>query len=220
MTATVIDAPLISAGAATEKPATESPAAPNPLAGNPGIVGIPLTIAGAIGLALANIGYLPAAAAGAVLPTIVTATAAGLFVTTIWAAALGQNVSASLFGAFFGFYASYAALALGLTHGWFGVPPEAFVKAQEAWFIAWIITLVMLTLTTLRLPWSFTLLLGLVDGALVVLLLAASLDNVAFARVGGWMVVAFIVVAAYLFADVMDRESGGRGLPIGRPLVR
>src|SRR5262245_37162430 len=107
-----------------------APAA-NPLAGNPGMVGIPTVIAGAIGLGLVNTGYVPAAAAGAAIPIIMSATAIGLLLATIWAAALGQNASATLFAVFFGFYGSYATLALGLTHNWFGIPADQLVRTQE-----------------------------------------------------------------------------------------
>lgn len=216
MTATV-QAPTTANSEPAVKP-TPTPLA-TPLAGNPGIVGIPLTIAGAIGLGMVNIGYLSPAGGGAALPTIMTATAFGLLITTIWAAALGQNASASLFAVFFGFYGSYAALVLGLTNNWFGTPADQAVKTQVVWFICWLVTIGLLTLTTLRLPWTFTLLLGLVDVALVVLLIATLQADTGLARLGGIIVFAFIALAAYLYVDVMDKETGGRGLPLGKPLL-
>lgn len=189
-----------------------------PLAGNPGLVGIPLTIAGAIGLGFSNIGYLSATGVGAVLPTILTATAIGLLLTTIWAAALGQNASAGLFGVFFGFYASYAALAMGLINGWYGITAEDVLAAQVVWFVSWIVTLVLLTVTTLNFPWTYTLLLVLVDFALLLLLLGATNSSTILTRTGGVLIIAFIALAAYLYIDAMDRESGHRGLPVGNPL--
>lgn len=189
-----------------------------PLAGNPGLVGIPLTIAGAVGLGFANIGYLNPTATGAVLPTILTATAIGLLITTIWAAALGQNASASLFGVFFGFYGSYAALALGLLNGWYGLTPDNVVHAQVVWFASWILTLILLTVTTMNFPWTYTLLLVLVDVALVVLLCGVLIPSTALTRLGAVLVFAFIALAAYLYIDAMQREGGRPGLPLGRPL--
>lgn len=189
-----------------------------PLAGNPGLVGIPLTIAGAIGLGFSTMGYLSATGGGAVLPTILTATAIGLLITTIWAAALGQNASAGLFGVFFGFYASYAALALGLINGWYGFTPDDIRAAQVVWFVSWIVTLVLLTITTMNFPWSYTLLLALVDVALILLLAGVMTPSVPLTRAGGIFVVAFIALAAYLYIDAMDREAGHRGLPVGKPL--
>lgn len=102
---------------------------------------------------------------------MIMATAMGLLITTVWAAALGQNASTSLFAVFFGFYASYAAFVLGVVHGWYGIAPSGVTKATDAWLICWLGPIMLLTLTTLRLPWSFTLLLGLVHVALVLLYL-------------------------------------------------
>lgn len=189
-----------------------------PLAGNPGLVGIPLTIAGAIGLGFSNMGYLSPTGVGAVLPTILTATAVGLLITTIWAAALGQNSSAGLFGVFFGFYASYAALAIGLINGWYGFTAKDVLAAQVVWFVSWIVTLVLLTVTTLNFPWTYTLLLVLVDVALLLLLFGATNSSTTLTRAGGVLIIAFIALAAYLYIDAMDRESGHRGLPVGKSL--
>ena len=217
MSATVDDRGAVPLLTESDRP----PAAPatNPLFGNPGIVGIPTVIAGAVGLGLINIGYLPATASGAALPIMIMATAVGLLLTTIWAAALGQNASASLFAVFFGFYGSYAAFALGLYHGWFGIATSEFPRATEAWLICWFVTIVLMTLTTLRLPWSFTLLLGLVDIALVLLYQGTSSGGTGWTRAAGVVVFLFIAVAIYLFVDVMDTETGGNGLPLGRPLL-
>ncbi|WIX75679.1 GPR1/FUN34/YaaH family transporter [Amycolatopsis carbonis] len=204
---------------ATGKPTDlEAPTA-NPLAGNPGVVGIPTVIAGAIGLGLINIGALPGGASGATLAILSTCTAMGLLITTVWAAALGQNASASLFAVFFGFYASYAALTLSLAHGWFGTSVVSATDAQVAWLLSWLITIVMLTLVTLRLPSSFTLLLGLVDIALALLLAGTMTGATSLTRAGGAVVFAFVAVSVYLYADLMSTETGGRGLPLGRPLL-
>lgn len=190
----------------------------SPLRGIPGMVGIPTVIAGAIGLGLVNVGFVPASAAGGSIPIIMTATAIGLLITTIWAAALGQNASASLFAVFFGFYASYAALVVGLTHNWFAIPAAEAGRVTEMWILCWLVTIVMLTLATLRLPSSFTLLLGLVDVALVLLYLGSSTGKSAWTTLGGVVVFLFIAVAVYLYFDIMNSETGGKGLPLGRPL--
>jgi succinate-acetate transporter protein len=201
---------------------SETPPAPpptNPLLGNPGMVGIPTVIAGAISLGLIDTGYLPATASGAALPIMIMATAIGLLITTVWAAALGQNASASLFAVFFGFYGSYAAFVLGVVHGWYGISATGVTKATEAWLICWLATILLMTLTTLRLPWSFTLLLGLVDVALVLLYLGTSTGDTSWTHLGGAVVFLFIGVAVYLFVDIMDSETGGKGLPLGRPIL-
>ncbi len=85
--------------------------------------------------------------------------------------------------------------------------------------MCWLITIVMLTLVTLRLPSSFTFLLGLVDIALALLLAGTMADSTSLIRAGGIIVFAFVAVAVYLYADLMFTETGGRGLPLGRPLI-
>jgi succinate-acetate transporter protein len=201
------------------EPADAGPPAVNPLAGNPGTVGIPTVIAGAIGLGLVNSGYLAPDAAGGAMPIILTATVVGLLIATIWAAVLGQNAAASLYAVFLGFYGSYAALVVGLGHDWYSVPAEHVVTTVAGWIISWLVTIVVVTLVTLRLPWSFTLLLGLVDLALV-LLLVGLYGSIVFTRAGAAVIWIFIAVAIYLYADIMSRETGGRGLPLGRPIIR
>ena len=49
---------------------------------------------------------VPAAAAGAALPVILGFSAVGILLTTIWAASLGRNSVASVFGIFAGFWLS------------------------------------------------------------------------------------------------------------------
>jgi succinate-acetate transporter protein len=196
-----------------------TPAVPSPLHGSPGIVGIPITIVGALGLGIVDAGLVPAAAASAGLPIILTATATGLLLATIWAAALGQNASASLFAVFFGFYGSYAALALGLVHGWYGIPASQAAHTEAVWLVCWLVTIGMLTVLTLRLPWSFPLLLGLVDIALALLLAGTLAQSTLLTHAGGYVVFGFVAVAIYLYADLMWSETGGSRLPLGRALI-
>ncbi|WP_462189270.1 GPR1/FUN34/YaaH family transporter [Frankia sp. CcWB2] len=175
----------------------------SPLRGNPGVIGIPTFIAGAVGLGLVDTGWLPPAAGGAAIPVIMTATTVGLLISAIWAAALGQNAAASLFGVFFGFYGSYAAFVLGLGHNWYNIPADQVTRSTELWLISWLVTIVLFTVATLRLPSSYTLLLGLVDVALVLLLLGTIYANTALTHAGGYVVFAFIAVAVYLYLDIM-----------------
>jgi uncharacterized protein len=37
---------------------------------------------------------------------------------------------------------------------------------------------------------------------------------------GGAVVWGFIAVAVYLYVDIMEKETGGTGLPLGRPVIR
>ena len=61
---------------------------------------------------------------------------------------------------FFGFYASYAVLSLGLTHGWFGIAAADADETVALWLGSWLLTIGLLTVLVLRLPWTYPLLLG------------------------------------------------------------
>src|SRR6202522_2666240 len=157
---------------ATEPPAEA--AASGPLVGDPMALGLPCFIAGSVSLGLALVGVVPAAAVGAALPIILAATSIGLFMATIWSASLGQSAVASVFGIFGGFWLSYAILVLGLTHNWFGITATAVQATQELFLVAWLVVIVMLTLTTLRLPSAYTILFALVDIALLLVFLGVN----------------------------------------------
>src|SRR6202044_3866502 len=157
--------PLTAAEPVTPEPAPAPTA--GPLIGDPMMLGLPCFIVGSVSLGLALIGVVPSAAIGAAIPIILTATSIGLFLATIWAASLGQSAVASVFGIFGGFWLSYAILVLGLTHNWFGITATAVQATQELFLVAWLVVIVMLTLTTLRLPSAYTILFALVDIALL-----------------------------------------------------
>jgi succinate-acetate transporter protein len=204
--------------AAVPSPGDASPL-PSPLKGDPAMVGIPNVIAGATGLGLVTIGVFPAAAAGAALPILLSATSVGMLIATIWAAALGQNVTATLYGTILGFYISYVALGIGLRHGWYGIPAADASNAVEVYLICWLVAIGALTLATLRMPSSFTLLFGLVDLALILLLIASYSGSAAVSKAGGWVVMAFVAEAIYIYFHVMLLATGSKGLPMGKPLL-
>ena len=125
-----------------EAPVAEQ-ATVGPLTGDPAIVGVPTFVVGSVMLGLALINYAPAA--GGALPIIILATGIGQLVATLWAAALGQSAVAAIFGIFSGFWLSYAALLVGLAHGWWGVTPAATVHTVAAFLISWLIIIGVLT---------------------------------------------------------------------------
>jgi succinate-acetate transporter protein len=185
--------------------------------GNPGVLGLPLIIAGALGLGFTNTGIIDAGAAA--VPILLSATTVGLLLTTIWSAALRQNVNATVYGVFFGFYGSFAVLSLGLTHNWFGIPATAVQETTALWLGSWLLTIGLLTILTLRLPWTYPLLLGIVDVALVLLLVGTLTGSALATHVGGWFVFAFVAFVVYFYVATLWEETGGRALPLGRPLV-
>jgi hypothetical protein len=95
------EAPVTMSTAPATAPA--GPPLPEPLRGDPAMIALPTVIAGAVGLFLTTIGFVPASAGLAAIPVILAATVLGLLISTIWAAMLGQNVVATLYAVFLGF---------------------------------------------------------------------------------------------------------------------
>ncbi|MER6735201.1 GPR1/FUN34/YaaH family transporter [Streptomyces puniciscabiei] len=194
-------------------------ATPGPLGGDPALIGVPTFVVGSIALGLTLVGYLPAEAAGAPVAIILAATALGQLIAALWAAALGQSAVAAIFGVFTGFWLSYAVLVLGLIHGWFGITADTATRTQALFLISWLATVVLLTVSTLRLPAAFTVLFALIDVALALVLLATLNGSDTLRTAGGYAVFAFVAVGFYLFLHVTSLATGGRGLPLGRPAV-
>jgi succinate-acetate transporter protein len=185
---------------------TQETALIGPLAGDPSIFGLASFIAGSVALGLALVGVVPAGVLGAPLAIILAATALGLLMATAWCAILGQSAVAAVFGIFGTFWLSYAVLVLGLDHNWFAIS-------------------VMLTLATLRLPSAFTAVFALVDLALLLLLLgyeqtsAAGVPSSGLIKTGGYVVLVFAALGVYLFVSASQAGTGGKPLPLGRPLM-
>ncbi|KAA9166044.1 hypothetical protein FPZ12_003580 [Amycolatopsis acidicola] len=207
---------MTTTAAATEAPAVSAPAAPR---GDPALIGVPTFIVGATALGLVLTGYVPAAAVGASIAIILPATGVGQLVAAVWAAALGESAVAAVFGVFAGFWLSYAALVLGLLHGWFGISADAAIATQGLFLIAWLVTIGLLTLTTLRLPVAFTLLFALVDLALALVLYGTVGGSTVATTAGGYAVFAFTAVGVYLFAGAVSAATGGKPLPLGKPIL-
>jgi succinate-acetate transporter protein len=191
-----------------------------PMAGNPMLLGLPVFMAGSVAFGLTFIGYVPASARTAALPVIMMATGIGLLISTVWAIALGQSVVVTVFGLFAGFWLSYSVLLLGLTHNWFGIASRDVTHTVAAFLITWLVILGLTTLATLRLPVSYTAVLALVDLALVLVLIGTIRGSANLDKAGGWVAFAFAAVGAYLFVGAADVALGGKGLPLGRPVVR
>jgi succinate-acetate transporter protein len=203
-----------------DAPREAAPAAVGPLAGDPAALGLPSFIVGSVALGLALVGVVPATAGGASLPIILAATSAGLFVATIWSAAVGQSALAAVFGIFAGFWLSYAVLVLGLTHNWFGITADAAKSTQELFLTTWLVLIVLLTLATLRLPLAFTALFGLIDLALLLILIGTAQTSSGVLKTGGYVVLAFAALGAYLFVGTAAQATGGRAVPLGQPVLR
>jgi hypothetical protein len=204
----------------TETPAPAEPAAPTAAAGDPAILGLPIFVAGAVALGLALVGYVPAAAGASALPIILAATGLGLLVSAIWAAALGQTMVACIFGLFAGFWWSYGVLVLGLGHDWFGIPEEDVARSVALFQISWAVVMAALTVATLRLPVAFTAVVALVVLTLVLLIVGTLNADATLTKAAGYVVFAFAALGIYLFLSAASIATGGKGYPLGSPLVK
>jgi len=197
-----------------------APEAAAPAAGDPTVVGVPTFVVGSVALGLVLTGFVPATAAGASIAIIMTATGIGLLIASIWAASLAQSAVAAVFGIFAGFWLSYAALVLGLTHNWFGIRADDVVRTQELFLLTWTLLIGLLTLATLRLPLAFTVLFALITLALLLVLLGVANTSTSLTKTGGYVVFLFALLGAYLFLGAMSAATGGKPFPLGSPVIR
>ena len=208
--------------------AAQAPAPPvvGPMAGDPGMLGLGSFIVGSIALGLGLVGVVPVGVLGAPLAIILAATALGLLLAAIWAAAVGQSAVAAIFGIFGTFWLSYAVLVLGLDHNWFAITVAAVLATVKLFLVAWLVVVLMLTLTTLRLPSAFTVLFALVSLALLLLLIAFAeasplgVPSTGLLKTGGYVVLVFAALGVYLFFGASSAGTGGKGLPLGKPLLK
>jgi succinate-acetate transporter protein len=142
-----------------------------------------------------------------------------MFIAAIWAAAIGQSAVAGINGTFAGFWLSYAVLVLGLTHSWFGIAPAAIIATEKLFLIAWLVVMVILTLAMLRLPLAFTVLLTLVDVAVLLVLLGTVQPSTSLLKAGGYVALVFAAVGAYIFVGAASHATGGKEFPLGTPVL-
>ncbi|HEY0447511.1 GPR1/FUN34/YaaH family transporter [Actinophytocola sp.] len=210
---TTLDATAEDVHAHSHATTTAAPAA------DPAMIGLPSFIVGSVALGLVLVGYVPASAVGASLAVIIAATGVGLLIAAGWAAAVAQSAVAGVFGAFAGFWLSYALLVLGLTHNWFAIDAAAAVDTQAVFLISWLVIVGMLTLATLRLPVTYTLLFALIEVALVLVLIGTVQASASVLQIAGIVVLAFAAVGVYLFFSSASVATGGAALPLGPPLI-
>jgi uncharacterized protein len=204
---------------ASEAPVLESQAAAEPASpGDPAILGLPIFVVGSVALGLSLVGYVPAAAGGVIVPVIFAATGLGLVISTVWAAALGQTMVASIFGLFAGFWLSFSILELGLLHNWLLVPAASVNKSVALFLISWSVVMFALTLGSLRLPLAYPAVVALVVLALVLRTIGVLDISDGLNKAAGYVVLVFAALGGYLFLHAADVATGGRGLPLGSPL--
>jgi succinate-acetate transporter protein len=200
--------------------AEATPEVTGPLAGDPLSLGLPSFIVGSVALGMVLVGFVSPLGTGASLPIILAATALGLIISTFWAMAVGQSAVALVLGVFAGFWLSYAFLILGLTHGWFGIGLADLKASQELFLTCWIVIMSMLTLATLRLAAAFTAVLGLVDVALILVLIGVIQNSPNLLKAGGATAFLFAAVGIYIFFGTASRVTGGKAMNLGRPVLK
>jgi len=194
------------------------------------MLGLPTFIVGSYALGLALIGaQVPAGSFGAAMPVVFAATTLGLIISAIWAICVGQSAVASILGIFSGFWGSLTLLVFAVDHNTFafatpaaaGVPASNIsVGAIEMFLITWLIIVAVYTLAMLRLPSAYTLILVLICLALIFVLLGVSGASSTDLKVGGAFAIAFASVGVYVFMGQASVATGGKPLPLGRPIIK
>ncbi|ONI78079.1 hypothetical protein ALI144C_32395 [Actinosynnema sp. ALI-1.44] len=199
----------------------------DPLAGDAAMIGMPAFLASSLAMALTLIGYVPYSAVAAPVP-ILTIGGIVQLIAANRAAKRGQHLLAGAFAIFSVFWLSYAFTTLGLANKWFGMGPDGTIPTQEMFLICWFTMLVLFTLPTLRMPIAITGLFAMIDVALLMVLLGTLNHghnmSIGLGRalqfIGGVTMFGFIAIGAYLLVHVTSVATGGKGLPLGRPILR
>ncbi|WP_258308706.1 GPR1/FUN34/YaaH family transporter [Streptomyces sp. NWU339] len=176
---------------------------------------------------------VPANSLVASLPIMVFASTIMLLMASVWAMRLGDGVFAAVYGLFGTFWLSFSILSLALNNNWMGQFENIEQRQATANFVpVWAIVIILLTLTTLRLPSVFTLLFVVVSATLLVLFgsIEQAIDQTVnnplkpsdpwLIYVGITTMFLFIAVGMYIFASFMHRATGAKNLPLGKPLIK
>jgi succinate-acetate transporter protein len=192
-------------------------------AGDPLVLGLAVFVIGAVALGLQLLDYVSAGTS--VLPIVMAASGLGLLVSTFWAIRLGQTFVAGVCGIFAAFWFSYAVLLLGLNHNWFALDPEQpglVLDTIRLFLISWLVLGVLLLIASLRLPAAYPLMIALVVATVVVLVIAYAGDtpSTGTIKVAGVVLLASAAVGAYLYVGSAFASLGGKGLPVGKPILK
>lgn len=229
---TDFDPPDVTGGPPTNVPLSEAPVTPHhpPPAseaqpasrpvGDPAPYGLLIFATGGTVLGISLLGYVsPAAQGGSVLPIVYAATGLGVLLCAIWAAALGQTFTAAIYGAFTGFWLSYAALVLGLTHNWYGIPKADIPHTEGQFLITWAVVVFMLLLVSLRLPVAFTAIFASALVAVILLIIGTLNGSTALDPPAGVFVLLFSAIGFYAYLSTGLESVGGKALPLGPPVA-
>jgi succinate-acetate transporter protein len=196
-------------------------AAEPPVAGNPAVFGLLAFSVGGTALGLSLLGYVSAAAqGGSVMPIVLAATGLGLLLTTMWAIRLEQTFVATVFGAFTGFWLSYALLVLSLSHNWFPIPAADVPHSVAQFLIAWAVVIAALAVVSVRVPLAFTAILVSALVAVSLLIVGTLNGSTILPKVAGVFTLLYSAIGFYAFLGTANECVGGRALSLGTPLAK
>lgn len=189
--------------------------------GNPALLGLMTFLPSGITLGLWFVGYLDTAnLPGGMIPIV--SLSAGLFmlIATVWAGRLAQNTVAAIFGVFSAFWLSFGFLLIGATSGWWGYTADNVANVQSTYLLSFLIVFVLLTLVTLRMPLAFTAGFVFVDATFVLAFLAVKTGSAGLFPIAGICTFAFCAVFAYVLADGVGQDLGGKAMPMGNAIIK
>jgi succinate-acetate transporter protein len=153
------------------------------------------------------------------MPIVLAATGLGVLVTTLWSAMLGQTFVAAVFGAFTGFWWSYALLVLGLAHNWFAIPPSQVPHTVAQFLIACAVVIAAPALVSTLVPSAYTTILCSALVAVCLLIVAELSGDTVLTRVAGGFMLLYSAVGFYAFLAQGLISVGGSSLPLGTPVA-
>ncbi|MFF2184867.1 GPR1/FUN34/YaaH family transporter [Streptomyces sp. NPDC058155] len=227
-------APVAEAAPAARPAAPVPDLSTGPRATEPAMLGFGGFLLGSISLAfyLKDVS-IPANSLVASLPIMVFSSTIMLLMASVWAMRLGDGIFAAVYGLFGTFWLSFSILSLALNNNWMGEFENIEQRQATANFVlVWAIVIILLTLTTLRLPRVFTFLFVVVSTTLLVLYgsIEQAIDQMVnnptkpddpwLIYVGITTMFLFIVLGMYIFAAFMHQATGAKRLPLGKPLVK
>ena len=194
--------------------------APTVAQGNPALLGLITFLPAGITLGLWFVGYLPTGTLGAGMVPL-SGFCAGLFlmISAIWAARLGASPVAAIFGVFSAFWLSFAVLLIAITSNWWGLNGDATGQVRATYLLSFLIVFVLMTLITLRLPLLFTVGFVLVDLTFALAYIGVAAGAAGLFPIAGITTFLFCAVFAYILADGMGQDLGGKALPLGNPIL-
>jgi len=110
-------------------------------------------------------------------------------------------------------------LGFALVHGWFG-DPAAATDALAAFYWTWGIVIGLLTISALRLPLMFPLLIGGVALTLIILALGTGDAETGLEQLAGYVLWASDLVGVILFLGAGSVSLGGKGMSAGPVLIK